>query len=60
MGCSIQKAKSNHRDNFDQIEQLIQSECLSNEQKFRINNNPIVKRRIFNKEKKNLSASQQI
>ncbi|CAD8089618.1 unnamed protein product [Paramecium sonneborni] len=60
MGCSIQKGKCKHRDTFDQIEQLIKSECLGNEQRFMINKNPIVKRRIFSKEQKNFQESLQI
>ncbi|CAD8148420.1 unnamed protein product [Paramecium octaurelia] len=60
MGCSVQKPKENQRNHLDQIEKLIQSDCLSNESRFMINNNPIIKRRNCSREKKNLQGSLQI
>ncbi|CAD8090124.1 unnamed protein product [Paramecium sonneborni] len=60
MGCSIRKSKQRQRDDIDQLEQLIQSDCLGNEQNFILVKNPIIMRRNFSKESRKLSDSKPI
>ncbi|CAD8070169.1 unnamed protein product [Paramecium primaurelia] len=60
MGCSLRKSKPKQRDDIDQIEQLIQSDCLGMEQNFMLIKNPIVMRRNCSKEKQKLSDSKPI
>ncbi|CAD8081748.1 unnamed protein product [Paramecium primaurelia] len=60
MGCSIRKAKPRKIEDIDQIEQMIQSDCLGMDQKFVLIKNPIIIRRNCSKEKQKLSDSKQI
>ncbi|CAK94987.1 unnamed protein product (macronuclear) [Paramecium tetraurelia] len=60
MGCSLRKSKPKQRDDIDQIEQLIQSDCLGMEQNYALIKNPIVMRRNCSKEKQKLSDSKPI